>query len=546
MRKPKVSLFFGAGAEVGYGLPSGGRFALDLFRTPAQEDKALFRERLAAIDRTSAYAAKWLPDDYLKKRIHVFGRTDFESLMTSSLEYRKDDILAYLDRFDEHASRLLRGWSIGEDRLRDLYAHETGTSVGQVLYGQAVKLNPRLAESVPLFQSEFFSAFLHLLELHPGHRELARHVRAILELLVGSCGQRLIAKLNEELFESAPDKLSVFDELSGIFSLNYHHVGQTGMEIVLTEPPAEITLDSPLPDMMAGLARLLLEDIYACTLDYQALIDSHYRYLYNPRAQWAKFTRIAVFLHTVRRYMMNCGDDRREALANGPGYYHDLAGLAGRANVQAIGTTNYHYFVEDIIHGAMPDVPVFHLNGSVGEFYDPYRNVILDGNGDGDGDGDGDRARGKSGHGDRDGDGGRDGHGGPGELRRDGLTVPFIFTQSGIKPLTSIKMSKRYVELYDRFLESDVVCIVGYGFNGDDGHINGLIRELASAGKPIVILHYGSGNEAALKRHYQGRLRLHGSERLTVLPVGDDRKVGGAIWWEALLETHAGRPSAVV
>lgn len=28
----KVGLFFGAGAEISYGLPSGGKFAIDLFR----------------------------------------------------------------------------------------------------------------------------------------------------------------------------------------------------------------------------------------------------------------------------------------------------------------------------------------------------------------------------------------------------------------------------------------------------------------------------------------------------------------------------------
>ena len=28
----KIGLFFGAGAEMEYGLPSGGKFAIDLFR----------------------------------------------------------------------------------------------------------------------------------------------------------------------------------------------------------------------------------------------------------------------------------------------------------------------------------------------------------------------------------------------------------------------------------------------------------------------------------------------------------------------------------
>ena len=35
----KISLFFGAGAECSYGLPSGGKFALDIFRMSTGEDK---------------------------------------------------------------------------------------------------------------------------------------------------------------------------------------------------------------------------------------------------------------------------------------------------------------------------------------------------------------------------------------------------------------------------------------------------------------------------------------------------------------------------
>lgn len=35
-----ISLFFGAGAECSYGLPSGGKFALDIFRMNTADDKA--------------------------------------------------------------------------------------------------------------------------------------------------------------------------------------------------------------------------------------------------------------------------------------------------------------------------------------------------------------------------------------------------------------------------------------------------------------------------------------------------------------------------
>ena len=39
-------------------------------------------------------------------------------------------------------------------------------------------------------------------------------------------------------------------------------------------------------------------------------------------------------------------------------------------------------------------------------------------------------------------------------------------------------MSQRYVELYEKFKECDSIAIIGYGFNGDDGHINGMFRSL--------------------------------------------------------------------
>ncbi|MWV46405.1 hypothetical protein GRF59_22635 [Paenibacillus sp. HJL G12] len=516
MDKPAVSLFFGAGAEVGYGLPSGGRFALDLFRIPVDQDKGDFKEQLKSLDNTSAYATKWLPDDYLKKRIHVFGKSDYEGIIASSLEYRKDDILSYLEQLDQHVLRLLRSWDVSEEHIRDLFRSETGHELGQILYGQAVKLNSRLAESVGLFNSAFFSAWLKLLELHPDQTRLQHCVRAILELLVGSCGQRLVAKLNEEVFESAPDKLSVFDDLSGIFSLNYHSVGQTGMDIVLGETLEPVTEDDSPTEIMTALCHTVLEDIYSRTLDYQALVDSHFRYLYNPKAHWARFTRIAIFLRTVRRYISKSDDLLMERLATGPGYYHDLSGLSGLAEITSVGTTNYNGFARDLVHQQLPSIPVYYLNGCVEEYYDPYCNLILEQ---------------------------------PTEAELTAyprMLVPLIFTQSGIKPLTSITMSRRYVELYDQFARSDIIAIIGYGFNGDDGHINGLFRSLAESGKRLSIFHYGNESLSVLKSEYQTKLRLSSTDQLDIFTVDGSRHVNGAPWWKALLEKHIYMQPAVI
>ena len=40
----KYGFMFGAGAEMGYGLPSGGRFALDIFRHDSSKSKQDFKD----------------------------------------------------------------------------------------------------------------------------------------------------------------------------------------------------------------------------------------------------------------------------------------------------------------------------------------------------------------------------------------------------------------------------------------------------------------------------------------------------------------------
>lgn len=184
--------------------------------------------------------------------------------------------------------------------------------------------------------------------------------------------------------------------------------------------------------------------------------------------------------------------------------------LSKYTTITAIGTTNYNSFAEQVLDNiTLSSVPVFHFNGSVSEFYDPYCNNILIN---------------------------------PTEQQLasyEHIVVPFIFTQSGIKPLTSITMSKRYVELYDKFSESDIICIIGYGFNGDDGHINGLFRSLAVEGKKLAILHYGNENESTLKKEYQAKLRLLSSDSIDVFTIKDDRLHHGKIWWESVLEKYS-------
>lgn len=84
----------------------------------------------------------------------------------------------------------------------------------------------------------------------------------------------------------------------------------------------------------------------------------------------------------------------------------------------------------------------------------------------------------------------------------DQIHIPFILTQSGLKPLTSVDMSRRYVNLFDRMAESNGIVVVGYGFNVDDSHINGMFRKLIEdCGKHLYWVCVGNRDSAALKEN---------------------------------------------
>lgn len=334
MSEKKIGLFFGAGAEIGYGLPSGGRFALDIFKGSKSEDREAFREQISTIDTQSQLATQWLPDNFKSKRINVFGKGNFEEIISSSLEHRRQSTLSYLENFDSKIEAILKNWDISEEDLRNSFQLETGSDIGDKLYSQEIALNKKLADQVSLFGSEYFSAFIKLIEVKPDNT-LKKIITAFLELLLGALGQNLVSQLNDELFEKAPTTVNIFDDISGIFNINYSNVGQIGMEIVIEESRENITETDSAHKIFIELGKTVLEQIYCETLDYQSLIDSHFRYLYNPKSQWAKFTKIAVFLYTVRRYILEQATIDDEKLENGPGFYHDLIDLNKEQRIHA-------------------------------------------------------------------------------------------------------------------------------------------------------------------------------------------------------------------
>lgn len=89
----KYGFLFGAGAEVGYGLPSGGKFALDIFRHDVTESKRAFKEMRDNVDYTTRYASYWLPDGFRDKNISSFGKTVFQNIIKDTVEHNRENII---------------------------------------------------------------------------------------------------------------------------------------------------------------------------------------------------------------------------------------------------------------------------------------------------------------------------------------------------------------------------------------------------------------------------------------------------------------------
>lgn len=507
----KLGFFFGAGAEIGYGLPSGGKFAIDLFRQDPSHYKTELRDQLRALDSRSPYASDWLPQGYADKRIHAFGRNEFTSLIESSIEYKRDEIIRRLNQFDVECDGALQSLGIVKERLDQEFTAITGSAIGERLYTHDIRLNEILARDVRLFGSEYYSAMLDVVRQADHNDNLKRYVTAFLQLLVGAHGQALVQQLNQELFEAAPDDLPIFDDIAGMFRLEFNRVGSTALELLLEENRQfEIGEGATALSLLCAVAQKAMENLFTTVLDYQKLIDDHFRYLFSPATEWAKFTRMVIFLKIARDYI-SAQAPAAEAIPD-QGYYHDLAAFVGEYELSAIGTANYNSILTEIFRGldlALPEI--IHLNGSVNDYYNPYKNSVVTCNN-------------------------------PEEVDRNQIHVPFILTQSGLKPLTSVAMSRRYVKLFDAYAESDAIVVVGFGFHKDDSHINGLFRELVeNQGRRLFLIGRAvDGTAEDQKRRLRNKLRIShtSSHLLTVIPVDEQtRRKDDLLWLEHVLVT---------
>lgn len=494
----KYGFLFGAGAEVGYGLPSGGKFALDIFRFDAADSKKAFKEMRDAVDPTTYYASKWLPVGFMEKNISSFGKTVFQNIIKDTVEHNRDNIISRINQFDEVAGKEVDSLQASGIDINAVFRKLLGKDVFNIRLGQTIKFIDEFQQGNELFNSSYYSALLMVYKkkdvlTNEQRTELGKILLSILQLHVGALSESLTRKINDGLFAKKDDDIDFFDDIGEIVQLNYSSSGLAGMEYLLDKHEAEVLTDG---GKCLRFAQKIIESIYAVVLDYKSLIDANWHYLYSPSTDWAKFCKICIFLLTVRAYISQI------AVAATPekrrGYYHMVkeASDKGLFEIGAVATTNYNRFIEMILN-----TQVSFLNGSTETWYDPYLNRI----------GTKDCIRNDENH----------------------ILVPLMFTQSGTKPMTSIEMSIAYVDTYQEWKKADKIVIVGFGFGADDEHINGIIRTLIDNDDKVVeIVTIKSGkSDKELVRDYALKLKTSKLDKIVVVQVdGDGKNSNGEIW----------------
>ena len=69
------------------------------------------------------------------------------------------------------------------------------------------------------------------------------------------------------------------------------------------------------------------------------------------------------------------------------------------------------------------------------------------------------------------------------------IYFPYIFIQSGVKPIVDRIQIREFSKMIEFFEKADVI-IIGYKFNPDDNHINSIIRSFICDGKRIKYFIY--------------------------------------------------------
>ena len=549
LAKNKLAILFGAGAEQSFGLPNGGEFAISLFTQKYDSLRSELRQALDTITnkhpRNSNYI-EWL--NYTSpsiNRISTFGKYDFEQVIMSSAEQKKQDIKDFLINIDDNACSLCKKLIEDESLTKNTIYEDLKKTLhlGDYDKNPIVEFNQSFSdkkdydafltsETISLIISTLSQAHSNQIKINSSqHETLKECFRVLLFMIVITCGDELLKKLNRGIFtsenETTHDYLALFEEM---FTMKYDRAAGIIYDFIQKQRP-EFKDCPDTVERFINLIHRLTFSLCSTSIDYQMLVDNYFRYILSPKTDWAKFTKMFLFLRAAYDAITSKENTLSDEALQKNSYYKDIITELKNENasveIKALASTNYHDYYGRLVKlineskikdGTLDEASlearfgkVMRLNGGVGEFYNPYKNSLVK----------------------------REPVNTAAEqdnsnnlfLYQNQLVTPFFFTQSGIKPMTAIDISCLYTEMYSKFKEADIIVVIGFNFNSDDNHINTIIRDLVeNHNKTLVLITVGADTKKALddkREEVCKKLRIDPTEaqdRVKVLNVDSDSR----------------------
>lgn len=175
----------------------------------------------------------------------------------------------------------------------------------------------------------------------------------------------------------------------------------------------------------------------------------------------------------------------KEVVSHNESYYEIIQkNIFNKENV-AIVTTNYTPLCDNITKVKN----IAHVNGRLNLFESPYKLCVYDVL--------------------------------KGEMpESDDIAFPYIFIQSGVKPIVEERQITEYSKMIKYFKNAQTIVVVGYRINADDNHINSFLRSAICNGKKVIYFNY---NKELTDENIYSKLRIHNSEyHIDIINVSDN------------------------
>ena len=463
----KISLFFGAGAELAYSMPSGKMFALDLMRKQTENNDE-FIELMKNV----------IPDSFKdfneKKEFKTFMKEFFQKTFDNeyrewmlldsefprNLVYDKRDYKHIIFTMISEIKRKNKNYKLGEV-VKNLISNEDKEEIFDIYNELVQKISNSNNNKVV---SELFKK---INTLKDDEKKVYENIlKAVLSLIYLYYGKEIIVKLNK----SAGEVFKDLGEDFSFFKFSYDEKTQDYIYNVISNGMDSIKDDETLEE-----AKNFILEIF----DYSKLVENSYNYLFTPDENINKFAKSVSFQYKTWFYILYKFFNSKEKKGNN---YYKLLYENFKNNILAIGTSNYCPF----INYYFKNPSIYYLNGSIFDFYDPYKNEILSIK---------DKVLGNL------------------ESKKfdnykkqiksnlftqstkiisnKKLFFPLMATQTPLRPFGAFEMKCRTIKYYYKLKRSDTLIVLGYGFRRYDADINAIFKEfLNGKDKKIIILQY--------------------------------------------------------